>query len=186
MQKDTQSNEIIGGETFEIRKQINTTFAANAGNDEEVNKNESVTINAGDIGENATYNWYDPQGNLIHTGTDLTITPQMTQTYKLEVVSDIDGFKDYDEITVTVNPYFIDTLVPNPASSQVTVNYEIDGSSSAYLMVVNTQTGSSDNYILDITTTNTSIDVSAYETGLYNIVLVCDGETQNAKTLIKN
>ena len=186
MQKDTQTNTVIGGETFEIRKQFNTSLTAYAGNDKEVNKNESITISANDIGESVTYNWYDPQGNLIYTGTDLTITPQMTQTYKLEVVSDIDGLKDYDEVTITVNPYYIDTLVPNPAISQVTVNYEIAGSTSAYLMVVNTNTGSSDNYILDTTTTSATIDVSTYTTGLYNIVLVCDGATQNAKTLVKN
>ncbi|MEZ4778344.1 MAG: hypothetical protein R2786_03080 [Flavobacteriaceae bacterium] len=166
----------------------NTSFAsfdANAGNDETINKNETITINAGDINQSAIYNWYDPEGNLLYTGTDLTITPQMTKTYKLEVVSSISGFKDYDEVTVSVNPYFIDTLIPNPASSQVTVNYLIDGCSSAYLMLVNTQTGSSDNYILDVTTSNTSIDISAYNTGLYSIILICDGEIQNSKTLIK-
>lgn len=46
-------------------------------------------------------------------------------------------------------------------------------------------TGSSDNYILDVQQSNVNIDVSSYTTGLYNIILVCDGEIQNSKTLLK-
>lgn len=184
-QTDDQTNQILGGETFEVHKYQRDPFNADAGSDEEIEKNETVTITAGTINESATYNWYDPSGNLIHTGTDLTVTPQMTQTYKLEVITDIDGFKDYDEVQVTVNPYRLESLVPNPVSAQVTVNYLADGASSGYIMVVNTNTGNSDNYILDVQQTQVSIDVSPYTPGLYNIILVCDGEVQNSKTLIK-
>jgi hypothetical protein len=185
IQKDAQTNQIIGGETYEVRKHQRDSFTADAGNDEEIEKNETVTITAGTINENASYNWYDPNGNLIYSGTDLTVTPEMTMIYKLEVISDIDGFKDYDEVQITVNPYRIESLTPNPASNLVTVNYIADGASSGYVMVVNMNTGSSDNYILDVQQSNFSIDVSTYTTGLYNIILVCDGEIQNSKTLLK-
>lgn len=60
-----------------------------------------------------------------------------------------------------------------------------DGASSGYVMVVNMNTGSSDNYILNLQQLSTSIDVSTYSTGLYNIILVCDGEIQNSKSLLK-
>ncbi len=113
------------------------------------------------------------------------MSPDVTKKYKLEIISTIDGFKDYDEVEITVNPYKLESLIPNPASSQVTVNYIAGGASSAYVMVVNMNTGSSDNYILDIQQSSTSIDVSTYTNGLYNIILVCDGEVQNSKTLIK-
>jgi subtilisin family serine protease len=185
IQRDAVTNEIIGGETFEVRKNPRDSFAADAGNDEEIDKNETITITAGQINEDAVYNWYDPDGNFIYTGTDLTISPNVTKKFKLEIVSNIDGFKDYDEVVVTVNPYKLESLIPNPASNLVTVNYLIDGASSAYVMVVNMNTGSSDNYILDILQSSTSIDVSTYTAGLYNIILVCDGEVQNSKTLIK-
>ncbi|MCF6308720.1 MAG: S8 family serine peptidase [Flavobacteriaceae bacterium] len=185
IQRDAVTNEIIGGETFEVRKKPRDSFDADAGNDKEIDKNETITISAGQISEDAVYNWYGPEGNLIYTGTDLTISPDVTKKYKLEIISTIDGFKDYDEVEVTVNPYKLESLVPNPASQSFTVNYITDGASSAYVMMVNMNTGNSDNYILDIQETNTTIDVSAYTTGLYNIILVCDGEVQNSKTLIK-
>ncbi len=78
-----------------------------------------------------------------------------------------------------------ESLVPNPATNQVTVNYLADEASSAYVMVVDMNTGNSDNYILDVQQTSTSIDISANAVGLYNVILVCDGEVQNSKNLIK-
>ncbi|MFT4800910.1 MAG: hypothetical protein ACI93N_000675, partial [Flavobacteriaceae bacterium] len=185
IQRDAVTNDIIGGETFVINKRPRDAFTADAGNDEEIDINEIITISAGDINEDAVYNWYDPEGNLIYTGSDLTVSPNVTKKYRLEIISNIDGFKDYDEVEITVNPYQLESLIPNPATNQVTINYLSDGASSAYVMVVNMNTGSSDNYILDMQETSTTINVSTFATGLYNIILICDGEAQNSKTLIK-
>lgn len=184
-QTDVKTGQVMGGETFNVRKHQRDSFSAEAGNDKNIEKNESVTLSAGVINENASYNWYDPEGNLIYSGTNLTVTPEITKTYKLEVVSNIDGFKDYDEVQITVNNYRIESLIPNPASNQIIINYLTDGAVSAYLMVVNINTANSDNYILDVNQSNVNIDVSAYPSGLYNVLLVCDGEIQNSKTLIK-
>ncbi|MFK5985647.1 MAG: hypothetical protein QM479_09490 [Pseudomonadota bacterium] len=185
IQRDAVTNKVIGGETFEIRKPTRPIFDADAGDDEEIEKNEIITISAGEINEDATYNWYDPEGNLIYTGTDLTISPDITKTYKLEIVSNIDGFKDYDEIEVSIKPFRIETINPNPANDILNINYITTDATSAYVMFVNMNTGSSDNYILNTQQSSISINVSAYTTGLYNIILVCDGVVQNSKTLLK-
>ena len=92
---------------------------------------------------------------------------------------------DYDEVHITVRPFRLESLVPNPASNQVTVNYLADGADSGYIMIVNTHTGNGDNYIFDMQQSNIVIDISTYHPGLYNIILVCDGEIQNSKTLVK-
>lgn len=103
----------------------------------------------------------------------------------MEVVSNIDEYIDYDEIEIKVNPYKIESLVPNPTNSLVTISYEGVGATSAYIMIVNTNTGNSNNYILDPQVDSTSVNVSEYGTGLYNVILICDGEIQNSKTLVK-
>jgi subtilisin family serine protease len=185
VQKDATTNEVIGGETYEIRRQLRPIFTADAGADEEAERDETITITAAQINEAATYNWYDPEGNLIHTGTDLTITATMTKKYKLEIVSNTDGYKDYDEIEVTVNPYKLESIAPNPASNQVTISYDAVGANSAYLMILDVANGTSNNYILNATQTTTTLDISWYQTGFYSITLVCDGEIQNSKTLAK-
>lgn len=184
-QIDESNNETLSGETFIIRKQPRPGFTANAGDDEEIDRSDSVTLQATNINEDATYNWYDIDGNLIYSGTSITVSPQFTQQYKLEVISDLDGLKDYDELQVTVNPYKIESLVPNPATTSVTVNYIADDATSAYLMVVHQNSGDTSNYIIDPLENLHTIDLNGFASGLYSIILVCDGEIQGSKNLSK-
>ena len=182
--KEASTGTVIGGETYIIYKQPRPTFDALAGDNETIDKNQSVTLYADPINENAVYNWYDPDGNLIYTGLDPTVSPMITTTYKLEVITETDGFKDYDVVTVNVNPYQIQSMVPNPASSEVTINYDVEGATSAYIMMVNQTTGNSDNYILDIEEASVTINTSAYPTGLYSVILVVNGDIQSSKNLL--
>lgn len=185
VQRDAVTNEIIGGETVLINKETRNVFNANAGIDKTIEKSESITIRAAQINEAAAYNWYDPMGNLIYAGSEIIISPEVTQKYKLEVIRDMDGFKDYDEVKITVNPFKLKRLIPNPAINQVTVNYTADEAKSAYLTVVSTVTGIFNNYILDINSSSIVVDISSYTSGLYSVVLVCDGEIVDSKNLVK-
>jgi len=184
-QIDASNNETLSGETFSIRKQPRPGFIANAGDDKEIDRSESTTLQATEINEDAIYNWYDVEGNLIYTGTSITVSPQFTQQYKLEVISSLDGLKDYDELQVSVNPYKIESLVPNPVTTSVTVNYIADDASSAYLMVVHQNSGNTSNYIIDTLENSHTIDLNGFASGLYSIILVCDGEIQGSKNLSK-
>ncbi len=185
IQKDYGTNEMVGGVTYEVRKQPRDAFIAHAGDDEEIDRSDSITLHATDINEDAIYNWYDVDGNLIYTGTSITVSPQFTQQYKLEVISNLDGLKDYDELQVTVNPYKIESLVPNPATTTVTVNYIANEATSAYLMVVHQNSGNTSNYIIDHQGSSHTIDLNGFASGLYSIILVCDGEIQGSKNLVK-
>lgn len=86
---------------------------------------------------------------------------------------------------VTVNPYRIETLTPNPTSAQFTVNYIATNANSAYLMVVNQNTGDTNNYIIDTENDSRVIDLSGFASGLYPIILICDSDIQNSKNLLK-
>ena len=79
----------------------------------------------------------------------------------------------------------LESIVPNPATSQVTANYIADGANSAYLMVVSNTSGSSYNYIVDTSLNSIVIDISSYPSGLYEVILVADGEEQASQTLVK-
>ncbi|CAM3253728.1 hypothetical protein [Aequorivita lipolytica] len=52
-------------------------------------------------------------------------------------------------------------------------------------MVLNQSTGASDNYILNTTENEIILDLTTRTTGLYSIILVCNGEIQDTKNLIK-
>ena len=179
-----QENDITGAEHFTIRKSPRASFSADAGWDKQIKKNDSTTVNATDITEPAIYNWYDPDGNLIYTGKDAMVSPEITTTYKLEVVANTDGFKDYDEVVVEVQQYWIDDVAPNPTTTSTNVTYQIDGASSTYLMVLNGFGTVSNNYILSPNSNQINVNVSGYTSGSYNIILIVDGQAADAKTLI--
>lgn len=96
--------------------------------------------------------------------------------------------KDYDEIEIKVKENMLNFITPNLSSDQIMVNYKIGNAQSAYLMIVDYygNIGTSNNYLLDINTTQTTINISNYHTGFYSVALVCDGQIVDAKTLIKN
>ncbi|TXD80664.1 hypothetical protein ESY87_20440 [Subsaximicrobium wynnwilliamsii] len=186
IQKDANTGEVIGGETYVIKKEDRSTFIADAGGDKEVDFNETIIISAEDINEPAAYNWYDNDGNLVYQGKDLTVTADVVKKYKLEVVATTDGFKDYVDVEVKFKPSLIESISPNPTSDNATINYKINDTNSAYLMVIGYYgSNTSNNYILDTNTQQTQIDTSNYSLGYYTVALVCDGEIVDAKTLIK-
>jgi hypothetical protein len=52
-------------------------------------------------------------------------------------------------------------------------------------MIVNHNSGVSQNHILNTTTSTATINLNAYNAGLYTVALVCDNEMIDAKTFIK-
>ncbi len=78
----------------------------------------------------------------------------------------------------------IDLMAPNPSNNNVTIN--LIGAGSASLMVVK-QTGNNtvNNYILDVSSTETIINISNYINGLYTVALIVNGEVVDSKTLVK-
>lgn len=180
----SEDNSLLGGVHYEVNRFERSPFKANAGDDKQIQGGESVDISAELINESASYNWYDQAGNLIYEGSDFSVSPEITQKFKLEVITDADGFKDYDEVEVRVNPFWLINISPNPATNHINVLYNAEEASSAYMMILDqTSTGTS-NYIIDVSQTETSIDISAYEPGLYTVILICDGVARDAKNLV--
>jgi hypothetical protein len=186
IQRETGTNKIIGGQTYVIKKQQRPLFTADAGGTKYVDKNEPITISAAQISESVVYNWYDADGNFITSGKDLNIATEIAQKYKLEVIA-ADGFKDYTEVEVKLNPNTLGTISPNPVVNSANITYKINEASSAYLMILGGYgtTGDSNNYILDIDSSGINIDLSYYSSGFYTVALVCDGQIVDAKTLVK-
>jgi subtilisin family serine protease len=186
IQKDASTGEVVGGETFLINKKNRETFTAIAQQKTSQAVNTNVILSANQLFEAAIYNWYDSEGNLIYTGQNFEITPEITKTYKLEVIAQKDGFKDYSEIEVEGIPFEIRSLSPNPANQSVLVNYYVASNSSSYLIVTDLSNAQSNNYILNPNASELTIDLSAYQAGTYSITLVSDGNIIESKNLIKN
>ncbi len=187
LQKDAQTGKTIGGEAFIINKKARTPFVADAGDDKEVDLNQPITISAVDINEPAIYNWYDNDNNLIFQGKNLQIANAVAEKYKLEVISTVDGFKDYSEMEVKINPNRLKSIAPNPVVGLTKIGYNLQYATSAYLMIVSyyMNGGVSNNYVLDVNSSETNINMSNYANGFYKVVLVVNGVISDAKIIFK-
>lgn len=186
IQRDEQCNQALGGEQYTIRIPTRDVFEADAGNDKEVTKDEAVQLHAKDIQESAIYNWYDPSGELVYTGKDLTVTADISKKYKLEIIAEADGLKDYDEVEVKIKSASLTGISPNPSSNFITVSYTPQQATSAYLLVNMPFSGTTNNYILDLSNTQIQIDVSSYPPGVYGVILVADGLMVDELGLVVN
>lgn len=190
VQRDAETGEVVGGETYSVNRAKGgrkSRIVADAGTTKIVDKNDMITISATQISEAVLYNWYDATGNLVFQGKDMTVSVDMAKKYKLEVIALSDGFKDYAEVEVKLKPSSLGVIAPNPAKNKVEISYKLNDVSSAYLMIVGSygSKGLSNNYILDLNSDQTLIDVSDYSEGFYTIALVCDGKIVDVKTLAK-
>ena len=109
------------------------------------------------------------------------------QIYQVVHVAEKDGFKDYDEIQVKLKPSIIESISPNPSSNEIQVKFKLNGVNSAYLMIIGQYgtNGTSNNYVLNTTSSQTTINLSNYTNGFYTVALVCNGQIVDTKTFIK-
>lgn len=180
-QYDVIRDESIGGFTYQVKRDTSRPDFEAEG--ERQRTNNTTTLNASSINEPAKYNWYDSNGDLVYSGEQLTVTSPIAQEYKLEIIADSDGHKDYATIN-SESSYKLQSLSPNPANDQVQINYNAQGAISGYISITSTQTAVSNNYILNVNTPNLSIDVSTYTPGTYVVALFCDGEIVETKNLV--
>ncbi|MEG1265571.1 MAG: hypothetical protein RSC81_02410 [Myroides sp.] len=174
---DLETNNLMGGELYSVNKNQRDLFDADAF----VMNN---TLQAVSINEPAVYNWYDANGTLLHTGQNYTVN-HTSGTYLLEVVADYDGYKDMKEVTITPNNgVLLNNIYPNPATSNVTVQYNQLNCTNAYLMLVNVNNNASSNYILNLNNNSININTSPFTSGLYRVVLVCDNNVIESHNLI--
>lgn len=182
--KTSEPDVIIGGETYHIIKSERPRFYVNAGPDKSIMRSEEVELFAANINEPAVYNWYDGNDKIISSGQSLTVSPDQTAQYKLEVIAISDGYKSYDFVTVNVKQNAITSLNPNPAVSELNVGYYLQTPAPAFATLMISQPyGNSTTYNVDVNSSLLHIDLTSNSTGLYSVILFIDGQIADSKTL---
>jgi hypothetical protein len=185
IQTDGITDSIIGGEVYEIRTPPRTPFHADAGGDIYAFQGDPITFSAADIGESATYKWYDQVGSLVCEGMNFPTIATDQQQYKLEITALSDGYKDYDEVWVKIVPGKIESIHPNPTDNMVTVECVFNNVASASLRITNDMGVFYVNYPLNSTNQSVVFDVSNYPPGTYTVTLFCNGQIADSKTFVK-
>ena len=147
--------------------------------------NETVTLTATNIGDEATYTWYNRSGNVIGTGTSITTVPTSTDTYTLEVEREDNGYKSYGEVEVVALAGKIVSLSPNPAHSTLTVKYKLpDNAVIASIQITNIQNNISKTYAISTTATEKTISLEGLSVGSYIVKLIADGKKLHSQNLL--
>jgi hypothetical protein len=183
-QKNANSYELIGGETYEIERKIRPLFSASTSGDIVINEFETITIAADNIGESAIYRWLEDDGSVAYVGQNLTISPEFSKNYLLEVTALEDGYRDYHHVYITVRNNYIVSLSPNPASNNINVNYKIHQSANTAKLIVSNLFGFSEEVLLNKNASNSNIGTYNYNNGIYNVQLVVDDIIVDNKNLL--
>jgi len=150
-----------------------------------VKSKEEVTLTSNIIYNNATYTWYDEAGRIIGNDYQITIIPEYSQKYKIEILQEKDGFKSYDEVEVIVVDGMIKSLAPNPAADYIHVDYMLsDNATNASIQISNIQNTISVSYPISTTETYKDIYFSNFVSGYYFVKLIISGTVVDAQTLI--
>ena len=151
-----------------------------------VRAKEEVTLTSNIIFEDATYTWYDEGENVIGKEYQITIIPEFSQKYKIEIKQEKDGFKAYDEVEVIVVDGMISSLSPNPANDYVRVEYKLsDNATNVSLQISDYQNLVSVSYPISTTNNFEDISLSSFIPGIYMVKLIIDGVVVDMQTVIK-
>ncbi|MDR2010328.1 MAG: S8 family peptidase [Bacteroidales bacterium] len=181
---DSIGEHLLGGVHFIIKKPDSILFVADAGKDRVIKKGESIKLEATLQQGDFVYKWFDSGYDLLYTGNLYEITPGVSGIYLLEVEDNSSCAFDRDNVSVTINPNYIESLSPNPADSEVTINYELGNVNSAFIKVINQLGTNSSTYTINVSKNSTTINLKGYSAGLYTVILVCDGTEYDAQSLI--
>ncbi len=186
---DDSTQRVLGGETYVIKPDPNRAyFTADAGDDKEVIIGNAYSQTAKAITDSAIYNWYNSSGVRLQTGITFSdsATTTSTETYKLEVIAKSDGYKDYDEVTISTKLGKLTSIVPNPISTgTLAIGYLVASSvSTPKIRIVNISTSAYTEHSISTGSGTLNVDISPYTTGSYSIILICDSTTADDELLV--
>ncbi|QTY26334.1 T9SS type A sorting domain-containing protein [Flavobacterium sp. CS20] len=115
----------------------------------------------------------------------MSVNTAVAKEYKLEVIADSDGHKDYKTI-VTEDIREIKSISPNPANHETTIKYLIDEGDTAVIMLTHTTNGTYFNYVLNSNADSITIDLQNLSTGQYIVNLIAGSLVLDSKNLIVN
>jgi len=172
---------------FTAVRDIDVYFKAHAEASKEkvVKAKEEVTLTSNIIYHDATYTWYNEAGKVIGEKYQITIIPEYSQKYKIEIKQEKDGFKAYDEVEVIVVDGMIKSIAPNPATEYIKVEYLLsDNATNASIQISNIQNTVSVSYPILTTENYTEISLPSFVSGYYIVKLIIGGVAVDAQPLI--
>ena len=182
--RNLENNTVVGGEQYVIHKpELRQEIVANAGEDQIVTLGEIATLSAQTTGTDVSYKWIDSYNDTTINSQIAEVSPTITQQYKLKVKTD-NGYIGYDSLNVVVKKNIINNITPQPATDFAVINYQIMQANNAYIEITNSFGTVLEYFQINTDLNQYSFDCSSLPSGIYTVILYCDGNHQDAKNLI--
>src|SRR5574344_1949070 len=178
---------LLGGVHFTINKPDFDDFLAKTEKQIKVNANSQVSLSATQYSGNYDYYWYNNNDSLIGNSASITFpAPEQSAVYQLQVLSDDFCIYDYSNITIIVNQNYINSISPNPANTNISVEYRLSNTVTVAEFIIVNQLGVvQTTQPININLDKQDIYVGRLPAGVYTRKLKVDNEISDIKTFIK-
>lgn len=179
---DEGSGEIIGGEQFDFI--VNPRPKIDPQIDKILVPGGKVKLTAKNVSEDAVYEWYDKDGNLVGKGKELTLGPTAASgEYTLRVVAVKDNVANSATVNVEQRPLIKDIEVTNPGKVKVDFNYPVPENVSAR---VSSPTGNTsvEEYKIDSGATQATFHITNQMSDIMQMSIAENGKVIETRKII--
>lgn len=179
---DEGSGEIIGGEQFDFI--VNPRPKIDPQIDKILVPGGKVKLTAKNVSEDAVYEWYDKDGNLVGKGKELTLGPTAASgEYTLHVVAVKDNVANSATVNVEQRPLIKDIEVTNPGKVKVDFNYPVPENVSAR---VSSPTGNTsvEEYMIDSGATQATFHITNQMSDIMQMSIAENGKVIETRKII--
>lgn len=145
---------------------------------------ESTTLSSNIITEDATYTWMDETGNIVGSGSQISLTPTQSHTYTVNIMRDDNGYFAQDTVSVCVVDGSIVSVSPNPSREDVVVEYMLTETSNSSIHVSNMNHTICYTYPISESNGAVVITNGILPVGVYFVTLFSNGLPLDTKQLI--
>jgi serine protease len=186
IQRDKETSQIIGGETYLVRKSKRPGMTSYSSISLKADVGELVAFTAQKLEEEAIYNWYNSEDELVASGVEFQTNAKENCTYTLEVTAVSNGYRFYEEAKLEINPARITNVSPNPASGAVTIDYILNLNTSLQVKIIGTYANSNIEKIHSVpeNSDNLIIDLNGLQHGFYTVALISANQIFDATILL--
>lgn len=177
-----ENGNYVGGEAFEVRITPRPAMAPTASYKID---NGNYTLTAGNVHENAKYEWYDASNNLVGHGNNISLPIGKFGQYKLRVISNKDGAVSYANINIS-NALNIKSAAFNSSNkNDVAVELSMPATDKTRLKITSVANPMFNKEIkINKTETKAVAEIRNCPKGVYVVSLEENGVTMDTKRIV--
>lgn len=178
---DQETNKVVGGETYVVRKAPRTPFYAT------IIDNQDGKLRVHEIGEVATYKWVNREGKVVAEGKEVETKKLLSNNaITLEVEAKKDGFKDYTSMKQeNTEEKSSLVLAPIPVQNDLEIRYPAEQIARLQIVITDMIQGTQETRVVSGGWNTYRLDISTLPAGNYTLTLQQEGNILATRNFTK-